>query len=353
MQEPLQCAVALVLAGLVHRQINGPNQGMRGTLLFFSAVVAAALVRLTWIFVLVPWACVALRGRHWPGRIIAWSVVAAAIPGAFLFAQWVCAPYPNFLSWAVSVGRESPGMAFWSILFRARHALAAWFTWTDARPLESLQHFEVASLILLGAGYCFVPRTDWRPYLFVALHLFLVGAGMILLYDVFEWRDYRVVGPHLLLSLLVLLSGPAPRLIAGTAVLHLAFAGPFVEQFVVLHEARVTCNRRRIEEAQRELSALVDYRPNENAWQNTVLLPTERIDFGLLGLPKGIGITIWLPPGENSGGPRLPLKSRYVVLDELTARSLQRRCHLQPLQRVSWGQLYVNLDSLPERTGAP
>jgi len=153
------------------------------------------------------------------------------------------------------------------------------------------------------------------------------------------------VGPHLLLSLLLLLSGPAPRVVAVTAVLHLAFAGPFLTEFLVRHEARASNNPRLIAESERALSGLLPYRPGADAWQNTLLVHVEHTDQSLLGLPKGIGVTVWLPP-EYSGGPDLPLKSRYILLDETSARSLQRRCRLQKLSDTPAGQIYLNLDSV-------
>jgi hypothetical protein len=345
MQEPLHCAIALVLAGLAHRGMFGNTRGPIGSWIFFVAVVAASLIRLTWIVLLIPWACVAFSGVRWPARVAAWGAAVSAMAAALLFSEQMCAPYPNFLSWAVAVGKESPGMAFCSVLFHGEHALATWFTWLT--PLETLQHFEVAGLAALGVGICCARRPDWRPYLFVALQLLLVAGGMILFYDVFEWRDYRVVAPHLLLSLLLLLSGPAPRLVAGTMILHLALAGPFLTHFLEIHESRVTCNRRLITESERELAALMAYRPAPDAWENTLLVRVEHTDQSLLGLPKGIGVTVWLPPGEHSGGPDLPLKSKYVLLDEPAARSLQRRCHLHKLADLPSGQIYLNLDSFP------
>jgi hypothetical protein len=219
---------------------------------------------------------------------------------------------------------------------------------------------------LLGAANALGLHEDSRPYLFAGLNLALLLVAVVTFYDVQDWRDYRVVAPHLLLSLLVLVSGAAWRWAAVVALVNLLFAPAFVVQFDKHHGIRVDHERTRrvIIDLRDELK----YDPDaKSPWANTVLVPV--VDSSnRVRVPAGVGVC-WIVPYGGGGRLQLPKdspyfvsiqrvgddwidlppKSRYVFTSPFRIRTW-KGCHFELLKQLPEGNLYRNLDC-PTDTG--
>jgi hypothetical protein len=233
-----------------------------------------------------------------------------------------------------------------------RFALTATLVW--------LQRDLVNLFLLLLARLLRLDDEDARPYVFAGLNLGLVLFVVVTLYDVQDWRDYRVVAPHMLLSLLILASGPARRWAIRIALVNLLFLPAFVNQFEQHHRIRV--DHERTKRVVIDLRHDLKYNPAaKSPWENTLLVP-EVDPSNRVRVPAGIGVC-WSVP--FSGGGRLclrptspyfvaiqrvgdawlelPPKSKYIFATPNKLRSW-RGCRLELMREMPQGNLYRNLD---------
>jgi hypothetical protein len=309
MQESLHAAVAFVLAGLAHRALDAAPGRRPGVLALPAVVLAASAVRLTWVLVLFPWLAVVLPRASGKGRLALVAFSAAAVLALGLFWQAACAPYPGFLA---ELSGLPPAEAAATLSQHAQEGFAE-FVWSpSAAPLEIVQRGEVLAVALLGAGAALLSRRlDARPYGFAALNVALAAAVVVCLYDVRSWRDYRVLAPHLLLSLLVLVSGRGRGWVVAVAVVNVLFVGSFGTYFGFFHRSRTGDERAAVALLRRELAPYVDYRPGRDAWENTLLVCDLNVLSRVQPAP-GVGVS-YLVDHEGEKGWRPPLKSRFVL----------------------------------------
>jgi hypothetical protein len=207
--------------------------------------------------------------------------------------------------------------------------------------LEILQHLEVIGFVLVGAYFMVRPgREDRRPYLFCFLNLALITGAVVTLYDVNGWRDYRTIAPHLLLSVLVLLSGGAYRWALVLSILQMAFVVPFLTQFEQFHQTRPAVTSSGAADASSLFAGHVTYDASGSPWDNTVLMPARDATPGVLAVPTGIGISFAM----EGDGLRLPPRSRYVFVSSPRS-ALLAGLRLRRLASNSFGALYLNLDA--------
>jgi hypothetical protein len=72
-----------------------------------------------------------------------------------------------------------------------------------------------------------------------------------------------------------------------------------------------------------------------------VLIPSDRYEYPLLGIPPGIGVSTFFGWEDLE----MPLKSRYVLLRSSERESAPPTVHLQKLRDTVHGTLYENLDA--------
>jgi hypothetical protein len=223
-------------------------------------------------------------------------------------------------------------------------------------------HRDLVNLfLLLIARWLRLDDDDARPYVFAGVNLALVLFVVVTLYDVQDWRDYRVVAPHMLLSLLILASGPARRWAIRIALVNLLFLPAFVSQFERHHRIRV--DHERTKRVVIDLRDDLKYNPAaKSPWENTVLVP-EVDPSNRVRVPAGIGVC-WSVPFSGGGklclrptSPyfvaiqrvgddwlELPPRSKYIFATPNKLRSW-RGCRLELMKEMSQGNLYRNLDA--------
>jgi hypothetical protein len=271
-------------------------------------------------------------------------------------------PRPTVLSaagvyalYALRTNPFAPGL-FGPYLFDGlKVAVVAGLVWVHRRRVDDVVRFAVAG----------TPGDEARPLLFAGMNLALVVGVILVAYDVQHFRDYRVMAPHLLLSALVLVSGPAYRWTLTLAAVNLLFLSAFLKEFDV-HWPRVA--KGRIAAAAIDLQPYLSYDPAAaSPWQNTLLVPDVRLA-NRVRVPPGIGVS-WGVQFAGGGKPPLPYDSPYRVevlnsADEWLSRPTRslyllatpdqarrwKGCRLRLLHELPGGNLYLNQDYPPATT---
>ena len=159
-----------------------------------------------------------------------------------------------------------------------------------------------------------------------------------MLFDVGWWRDYRVVAPHLLLSLLLLVACGRTRVVAVAVLAGLLFTPSFLTDYKEKASRQFTDDRARIDAFAEQTAGTLVYRPQSDPWCNTILLP-QRSAFlpESLAIPAGIGISFYFDNTSPS-----ELKSSYVMVDDESRKDLTEAFDLQFASTTAIGDLYRN-----------
>jgi hypothetical protein len=188
--------------------------------------------------------------------------------------------------------------------------------------------------------------------------LFYVPAGYL-----------RVMAPHLLLSLLVMVRFRRYLLVGAIVVSSLVTLGSFLDVYrgwalnyvpregvterseSLLRYVRYEPDYDRLANQREQMARLVRYRANApNPWCNTLLLPVSLYDERVTLIPAGIGVSYILDAATRKAynwfGPALerPVKSRYVLLAR-DDRSFDHEVDAERLRLVGtypFGRLYEN-----------
>jgi hypothetical protein len=343
MQEPLHFSIAMVLAGLGHRVLGTPS---RGHIPFLAVVAIAAIIKFSWILVLVPWACIAVIDTRWRTRFL---IVVGSFCGV-LASIWVftriCSPYPDRLTTEIDMFKQDPNLCFWTMVLRWQRE---WGNLLDPKlvaPIGLLQRYEILAIALTGAALL-VFRKYPRAGAFAAINVMIVLIPTMLIFYMASFRDYRMMAPPVLLSLLLLLRADW-RLALPFVIANIACVGIFIAQFEEHHRDQVDSDPAEIAAVSEELRPYVTFAPGAGGWTNTFLFPVRQTDSRLLAVPAGVGITFAL---DNVRGVVEKPRSRYVILPRGFRPPHDTRLKL--LTQTSLGPLYANPDCPDLSRGSP
>ncbi len=364
MQESLNQAIGIALAGGFAVWLRRDNPPRWVGLLLGVSIFLAALLRTTWAFLFVPFFLIGLK--EWTPRavVLALAKAGALIAACFAVYGYWSAPYPlNFLATLARLAASAPGEALAefgrNLSFNVRTLLAP----EMSTPLEALLHWQmlfllagcgVGGILLVGrrSGGFKPPLQEARlrvgpELLFHAANLGLPLIVLLLLYTFGDWRDYRTLAPHLLASLCLLIArrrlAAAYLPILASLLLLPAFLGTFYEGRM----PNYVIDRQRLidfEDATRE--ALI-FQDGADGWCNTALV-TSAVGFRpeLAALPPGMGFSMVFPSDIETFS--LPPRSRYLLLDEATYAAWQDGLHVERLAELPFGTLYLNRDAACE-----
>jgi hypothetical protein len=375
MQEGLHYTIALLLAILFWRIMavgEALTPGLRAACLAFLAGIT--LLRPTWSVLFIPY-FVYTSGRS-PRKVLL-ALVKAGVAILLLYGVFslITAPYPY--GWLAYLQRV-PGLAV-KIDALKGHTIGNLRHWVDSSynvRLELLQHYQIlALLLLLGIvgivrAILFAARhrnalqvtnrlSSWLatdlsevPLLFHAANLGLVFLMNIVFYEIGAFRDYRVLAPHLLLSLLIVLARGKrfwPGIVGLLMLSNVVLAPTFFHDYGDWRRDAFTYNQHDMEALygfNQTLSSFMSHEPGKDPWCNT-LLSSFPSGTGLgpmppimLGVPAGIGISV-----DYGSGVAAPLKSRYVLTTPANAERLAATTHLRFLTSTQYYNLYLNLDA--------
>ena len=362
MQEPFHYAVAILLAGIFYRLLV--HEGAVPHWLLGAAlvtIVGAALVRPTWALLLLPLVTIVVekrphgppRGsrfhrvfRYWP-----FLTACAVVTGIFLLSRYVAAPFPHRYVPDVQLLLRSPIDGLQRLL-AVITAQGMTYLWPDLENLLwTLLRYQALGIVLwmavlairrrgtdTGQGAPGQPpwhKAERRTHI---LNLSLIVLLVLMLWQVGFGMDYRIVAPHLLLSLLLLAACGRGRVVAAAVLAGLLFTPSFLAEYKEKASRQFTDDRARIDAFAEQTAGTLVYQPQSDPWCNTILLPL-RTAFHpeSLAIPAGIGISF-----DFDITSRSELKSRYVMVDDENREFLTGAFDLQFASTTAIGDLYQN-----------
>ena len=364
LQEPFHYAVAILLAGIFYRLLV--HEGAVSYRLVGGALVVilgAALVRPTWALLLLPLATIvvemrphgrAMRGSRFRHVFCGWPFLTACavVAGIFLLSRYVAAPYPNRFVSDVDLLLRSPIDGLQNLV-AVSTAQGMTYLWPDVEnPLWTLLRYQVLGIVLWMTGLAFRRRGNdagqgapGRPPCRGAerrthvLNLSLIVLLVLMLWHVGLWMDYRVVAPHLLLSLLLLAACGRGRVVAVMVLAGLLLTPSFLAAYGVLATRQFTDEQARFDAFARQTAGTLVYQAQDEPWCNTILIPFRTAFLPeSLAIPAGIGISF-----DFDIASRSELKSRYVMVDDESRESLTEAFDLQFASTTAIGDLYRNV----------
>lgn len=349
MQESVHATAAIVMAfGFARIMQQHEALPTRSLLLMGGLICCIALMRPTWSVLSLPlFLCRAPNMKR--GQIaVALGLSAALVAGVFVLFQWMSAPYPNYMSNTAELTRHSAIGALTTLLHHASGNIHALFNPQAGNRLELMMRLQLLLLLVFAASLLFFPSlrarlkswtgTAENPPSTLLFHICNLGIPflfVIFFYDVGDWRDYRVLAPHLLLSLLVLIASGALKPVLLVAAGNILCVSSFLALFSTIHADQFKSAR----QPSLPLSRSIQYRPAADPWCNTVLLDFDNLGF-VPQIPAGIGTSFIVKKRPLS----TPLKSRYLMLSARTHEELNPRLRTQELGTTPTGTLYLNLD---------
>ncbi|MFC1960592.1 hypothetical protein ACFLYO_07770 [Chloroflexota bacterium] len=338
-----QIALAIILAALFYVLIVRAEQA--SVVLIVSTgllILFMALIKPTWSLLYLPYFLL-IRDRLTASWVVATLIAGACITACFVGGYFLAAHAAEFVGVLDIIRTESlvAGIIAIGIMI-----------WENLRNFVDPSHKHVWLLLrgqmvlLIGLGLWAWWKGDdqqkRRDGMVVALNLGLVAGIAIVLYDIYDWRDYRLFVPHTALAMFILVARRRRTLlvilIASNMVVAPSALKSFQNRNYFSFGPEVAA---RIADFEQDVGAVLVYdeQPN-NAWCNTLLIPFEVLvsrQADILGTPPGIGLS-WSGYMSTAAG----FRSRYVLLADGVYEQIGDRIPLEYQASTAIGDIYIN-----------
>jgi hypothetical protein len=345
MQEALHFAFALLMAPFVWTVITATGNAGNGRVGLVIVLACATLVRPTWGFVLVPVVWIATSRNGTVRRLTTVAGVVLLTACAYAFMMWMAAPFPRSQTLQLLAGSSDPVTAAGTIANRVIGNLRTVFR--DKAVAEALWHAEAFVLFGITSWYWLAARRKGAGYDPVrsasavgALLMLCLLAAILVFYEFGSWRAFRVLASPMLLIMFLGLAARA-RWAHWMLAAHLVCTPIYLRAFHDLHEPRFRADRTQITYMRRQVDPVLQFRADASPWQNTVLVHVDAVEYPLVGLPPGIGMTVVL---DWRNLPRPP-RSAYLLLRPKDREAIGSSMRLERLGQTVYGTLYRNLDA--------
>ena len=284
-------------------------------------------------------------------------LTAGAVVAAWSAFDFVAAPSPQNTRTLTRAWLETPDAAAAKLAETSSRNLRQYVALSEEAPQIVLRYFMAFFVAVLAVRWAAVrrrpstamtaPVTTDPVTLEIALITIVPTLVLVVLAgEVESWRDFRVLAPHLLVALLVLAANARwERWLWGATLVLLPV---YYQGFVAFHADRFTADPRAIGGMHEATEAAMPFVPGAPPWTNTLTVHSDLLQFPLLGLPRGIGVSYvfdWsnLVP---------PVRSRYLLLRPSDEEQVSSKARLVPIATTPLGTLYRN-DGPPVAAAGP
>ncbi len=185
-------------------------------------------------------------------------------------------------------------------------------------------------------------------YSFVLISVLSLVAVAFSSYFIIAVSDFRLFAPIILLSVLLIIQLKQYKPVIVFNILNLLLLPFFISAYKDFWSYNYFYDQNQVEEMRLAIENRVQYNPEtQNQWCNTIFIPISFYDYRVTQIPAGIGVSYYIDYDDSWGEPHLPLRSRYVWLNEETYLQLNHLgpLNLQELGDTPSGTLYLNLDA--------
>lgn len=360
-QETFHFSCAIVLAAMVFHlykknETSSPALAIQGLLLLVLSI--ASLVRPTWSL-LFPVILLGYRHKRTNMSTIIALTVGCVLTIIFHATYiWFSAPFPvGFAHNMILLGRTSISQATNYIASHFFTNLERMLFLKGDFVLETFQRWQAAALAITAFGILITRRIKTRltgktelsheedDYLFHIMNLGPVLLITLLLYELADLKDFRVIAPHILISLLLMALMGRRRLtlaLVGSYIV-LGFSFPVLYRYIHYKHFVYEANKNDPTDFRQQINA-VSFNLNASRWDNSILIDVSDYRFFLTGLPAGIGINFVMDWTYLNS----PIKSRYILIQPHLYNKVKNKANLKLISSGKFGNLYLNR-GMPQR----
>ena len=346
MHESLNQAIAIVLASIFwYLYTQKKKQSHAQTLLFIAFIIFASLIRLSWAILFFPFFFMLLRGNLLKKTFLALLFSAILSYTVMRISSYLLPPAGNIIFELIRRSLTEGKHVFLEHLSKQLTPLLT----KEKNQTDLVVTLQLLALTGWNFYYLFVEfkknakDSKIKPFNFLySLPLFnlynlLTPLSMSLFFYLVNGY-HRIFIPHILITALLLISRKKYFPVYTMLIIGLLGSAPFLRNYQSI-PANFQPNSQDFIETRAILEThLIFDEENENAWCNTILIPTNLYHTYITMIPSGFGTPSIISP-ENLTNP---LKSKFVLLD---ATTLTRGAYVKyfPLDELN----LELLDSLP------
>ena len=346
--ESLNQAIAILLATLFYLLQKGT---MKSYLKIFFALFLffASLVRLSWAVLFLPLFFMLIRGSFIKKTSFSLAISLLLGYASLSISGYLLPPSGNII---LELIRETRSSGIHILLDHIKFQLAVLFS--PQHRMDLIISLEVLFFSIWNLLHLSKLQKEKPPITnfiesvpFFNAYNLLVPLGMgIVFYLVAGF--HRIFVPHILISVLLLISQKKYLPIYLSLLIGVIFYSPFwsAYQKIPLNYQPVTAEF--LETQQNIAQAVIFDKNSASHWCNTLLLPIDRYNDYVPMLPAGIGASPIIAPQNLA----YPLQSKYILLDsETLARGAYLKhfpldnSNLELLDSLPHADIYYNKDS--------
>ena len=346
--ETLNQVIAILLALLFYNLQKGETKGYL-KIFFALFLFFASLIRLSWAVLFLPFFFMLVKGKFIKKTIISLALSAVLGYVSLRVSGYLLPPTGNII---LELLRETGSAGIYPLLHHIKSQLE-----NLLRPnyrMDLIVSVEAFSLGVWNLFYLLKLQKKKLPYskliestpFFNSYNLFIpLGMGVVFYLTA---GFHRIFIPHILISVLLLISEKKYRPVYLSLFIGVIFYTPFWTAYQNI-PINYQPNSAEFLETQNALQKIIIFDENTaNHWCNTLLLPIDRYNDYVTMLPAGIGASPIIAPQNLV----YPLKSKYILLDDETlARGAYMKyfpmddLKLDLLDSLPRAKIYYNNDS--------
>jgi hypothetical protein len=349
MQEPLHFAIGILFGAAFYVAYYRPRRLTRGLRFgLFAAILAAALIRSSWALLFVPYFLLGVRKRPLP-VLIALAKAGVGIVVSLWLWRYLCAPYRNietaYLMIKVVTAETKMQTLFTNFNRNVAQLEAPSKSFGPLAIPGIAQTMALIPIILVFLLWRLYRRQSIKVE---AFHIFNLGSivGSTLVFYFVVAGAPRVFPLHLLVTLALLIASKRRAYLALVGAVAVSNVVPYkteLKQFPIVHAAHYSDATRAMTTVfRKDVGDVLVYRPNKDAWCNTVLTGLGTYNSWYAALPPGLGLSAYQRPAEMTE----MVRSHYIIADPRSIQQLRVKPVLVKKLTLPPGQnLYVNADA--------